>query len=181
MGGNHASTFRRALAAFFLCTLMVALSFSAAFAEAVSIETDTLIDSGDAAYDGADLTIGNGTDSVTVTINGLNDVASISGDNAGNMTEDDAGDSGVMAVRQPDDIELSPPGSSAGCPGRESPRCGDSPTRTAGSSTTSSSIPSATPSTGSSSMPRRARRTWRGFAGRPMRTASRSSSAPNSQ
>ncbi|MDA1016544.1 MAG: VCBS domain-containing protein, partial [Planctomycetota bacterium] len=42
---------------------------------------------------------------VTITINGVNDVASISGDNAGSLTEDEAGDSGVMSVSDVDSGE----------------------------------------------------------------------------
>lgn len=62
---------------------------------------------GQSTTDSFDYTIddGNGeTDSatVTVTVNGVNDAASISGDNAGAMTEDDAGDSGAMAVSDVD-------------------------------------------------------------------------------
>ena len=42
------------------------------------------------------------TATVTITINGVNDDATISGDNAGDMTEDGAGDSGVLSVADVD-------------------------------------------------------------------------------
>ncbi|MEO2017324.1 MAG: VCBS domain-containing protein [Fuerstiella sp.] len=48
---------------------------------------------------------GTATEVVTITITGVNDSAAISGDNAGDMNEDAAGDSGVMAVADLDDSE----------------------------------------------------------------------------
>ena len=52
-----------------------------------------------ASFDGTDSAI------VTITINGENDVATISGDNAGAMNEGDAGDSGTLNVADVDDGE----------------------------------------------------------------------------
>ncbi|QDU10247.1 VCBS domain-containing protein [Gimesia aquarii] len=48
---------------------------------------------------------GTATEDVTITINGLNDDASIGGDNAGDMTEDEAGDSGTLTITDVDDGE----------------------------------------------------------------------------
>ncbi len=48
---------------------------------------------------------GTASENVTITINGLNDDASISGDNAGAMTEDDTGEGDVLAVSDVDDGE----------------------------------------------------------------------------
>ena len=48
---------------------------------------------------------GTASEQVTITINGLNDNATISGDNAGAMTEDDAGDSGLLLVSDADQGE----------------------------------------------------------------------------
>ena len=45
------------------------------------------------------------TATVTITITGVNDAATISGDNAGDMTEDANGDSGVLTVDDLDDAE----------------------------------------------------------------------------
>ncbi|WP_232102778.1 VCBS domain-containing protein [Gimesia aquarii] len=48
---------------------------------------------------------GTATEDVTITINGLNDDALIGGDNAGDMTEDEAGDSGTLTITDVDDGE----------------------------------------------------------------------------
>ncbi|MGB0934815.1 MAG: VCBS domain-containing protein, partial [Alphaproteobacteria bacterium] len=45
------------------------------------------------------------TATVTITVDGANDAAVIAGDLAGAMTEDDAGDSGIATVADPDDGE----------------------------------------------------------------------------
>jgi len=45
------------------------------------------------------------SEEVTITINGLNDPATISGDSSGAMTEDESGDTGVLSASDPDDGE----------------------------------------------------------------------------
>ncbi len=56
-------------------------------------------------YSITDLDGGSASGTVTVTIIGVNDVAAISGDNTGSVTEGDAGDIGVLAVSDVDNGE----------------------------------------------------------------------------
>ncbi len=62
---------------------------------------------GDLLTDSFDVTSADGatTETVTISINGLNDTASISGENAGAMTEDDMSVGGVLAVSDVDSGE----------------------------------------------------------------------------
>ena len=57
------------------------------------------------SYTVQDVNGASDTATMTITINGINDPATIGGDNAGNMTEDDNGDAGVMSVTDVDNGE----------------------------------------------------------------------------
>ncbi len=76
------------------------------------------MNAGDVLADGFTVVSADGTASqlVTITITGVNDIASITGDNAGSMTEDGSGDSGVLTVSDLDDAEnvFQPPTSVTG-------------------------------------------------------------------
>ena len=65
------------------------------------------MNAGDMLNDSFNVASADGTDTetVTITIDGINDSATIGGDNAGNMTEDDNGDTGVMSVTDVDNGE----------------------------------------------------------------------------